>query len=429
MHYVIIGGSAAGISCVEGIRETDKKSKITVIGDEKVPLYSRCLLSYLLAGTINEGNLYFKKKDFFETNKVEALLGVRAAQIDLKNKCVKTSDKKKIEFDRLLIATGARSKMLEIPGIDKKGVFALRTVKDANGIEAVLKKTRTAAVLGGGLIGLRAAYALNKRGIIVKVVVKSPQILSQILDKTAADLMQARVEQKGIAIMKGLEASQILGGDAVKGILLDNGNKLDCELVIVGKGVEPNIELAKEAKIVSRWGIVSDEYLQTSSKDIFAAGDVAETNDIASGESALNAIWPSAVEQGRIAGRNMAGEKQKYDGSMAMNSIEFFDLPVISMGITRPKTQDYEELSVINQKKAVYKKVVLKDGIIRGFISLGNVENSGVYNNLIKHKINVAGIKDILLDERFDYAKAMPLIKENKEKFDKEEFKDSIITY
>ncbi len=197
----------------------------------------------------------------------------------------------------------------------------------------------------------------------------------------------------------------------------------------MGKGVEPNIELAKEAKIVSHWGIVSDEYLQTSSKDIFAAGDVAQTNDITSGESTLNAIWPSAVEQGRIAGRNMAGEKQKYDGSMAMNSIEFFELPVISMGITRPKTQDYEELSVINQKKAVYKKVVLKDGIIRGFISLGNVENSGVYNNLIKHKINVAGIKDILLDERFDYAKAMPLIKENKEKFNKDEFKDSIITY
>ncbi len=229
MHYVIIGGSAAGISCIEGIREIDKKSGITLISDEEFPLYSRCLLSYLLAGVIKEGNLLFKEKGFFEKNKVDALLGVRAQQIDLKNKCVKTSDKKKIEFDRLLIATGARSKMLEIPGIDKKGVFALRTVKDSSGIGAMLKKTRTAAVLGGGLIGLRAAYALNKQGIIVKVVVKSPQILSQILDKTAADLMQARVEQKGIAIMKGLEASQILGGDAVKGILLDNGNKLDCE--------------------------------------------------------------------------------------------------------------------------------------------------------------------------------------------------------
>lgn len=148
MHYVIIGGSAAGISCVEAIREIDKRSKITLIGDEKFPLYSRCLLSYLLAGTINRGNLYFKKRDFFEKNNVEAILGVRAEKIDLKSKGVVTNAKKKIPFDKLLIAAGSRSKMLQIPGIEKKGVFALRNIKDANGIESMLKKTRTAAVLG-----------------------------------------------------------------------------------------------------------------------------------------------------------------------------------------------------------------------------------------------------------------------------------------
>lgn len=429
MHYAIIGGSAAGLSAIESIREIDKKSKITLISDETFSLYSRCLLSYFLAGTINEGNLYFKKRDFFKINKVDELLGVRVQQIDPKAKALRTKDKKKIEFDKLLIATGSRSKMLGVSGVEKQGVFGLRTIKDAKGIEAMLKKTRTAIILGGGLIGLRAAYALNARGIITKVVVKSPQILSQILDKRAADMMQARVEQKGITVMKGLAAKEILGEDTVKGIMLDDGSSLDCDLVIIGKGVEANIELAKDAKINTRWGIIVDDYLQTSAKDAFAAGDVAETKDITSGEAALNAIWPSAVEQGKIAGKNMAGEKQKYDGSMAMNSIEFFGLPVISMGITRPKTNDYEELSVINEKKAVYKKVVLKDGIIRGFIAMGKIENSGVYNALIKHRINVLGIKDALLNENFDYAKAMPLIKENKEKFNKEEFKDSIITY
>lgn len=429
MNYVIIGGSAAGISGIESIREIDKKSKITLIGEETFPLYSRCLLSYFLAGAISEGNLFFKKKDFFKTNKTDTLLGVRAEQLDLKARIVKTSNKKKIEFDKLLIAAGSRSKMLDMPGVEMQGVFGLRTIKDARGIEVMLKKTRQAAVLGGGLIGLRTAYALNNRGIIVKVVVKSPQILSQILDRKAADLIQARVEQKGITIMKGLEAKEIIGKDAVKGVLLDDGSRLDCDLVIVGKGVEPNIGLAKDAGINTHWGIVVDEYLQTGEKDVFASGDAAETKDIASGESTLNAIWPSAVEQGKIAGGNMAGEKEKYDGSMAMNSIEFFDLPVISMGITRPKTQDYEELASINEKKAMYKKVVLKDGVIKGFISVGKIENSGVYNTLIKHKINVSGIKDVLLDENFDYAKAMPLIKENKDRFDKEEFRDSISTY
>ncbi|MBI4335321.1 MAG: NAD(P)/FAD-dependent oxidoreductase [Candidatus Omnitrophica bacterium] len=429
MHYVIIGGSAAGVSCVEGIRKTDKKSGITLIGDETLPLYSRCLLSYLLAGTISEGSLFFKKKDFFKAHKVEALLGARAQGLDLKNRSVQTSDKKKIEFDRLLLATGSMSRTLDIPGVEKHGVFALRNIKDAKGIESSLKKTRTAVILGGGLIGLRAAYALNARGIIVKIVVKSRQILSQVLDQTAAEIIQRRIEEKGIAIIKGSEAKEIFGKTGVEGVTLDDGSDLGCELVIIGKGVEPNKGLAHEAGIGTDQGILADDNLMTSSKDIFAAGDVAQTGDITSGESVLNAIWPVAVEQGKIAGMNMAGAKRKYDGSMAMNSIEFFGLPTISMGITRPKTADYEQLTAVNGARPVYKKVVLKDGVIRGFISVGKIENSGVYNALIKHRVDVTAIKDGLLREDFDYAKAMPLIKENKDRFSEEEFRDSIITY
>ena len=429
MNYVIIGGSAAGISCIEGIRQTDKKSKITLISDEKFPLYSRCLLSYLLAGVINESNLNFKPTDFFEKNNVEAMLGVRANSINPTAKIVTTNNKKKIEFDKLLIATGARSKMLDIPGVDKKGVFALRTVKDSRDINAMLKGARTAVVLGGGLIGLRAAYALNNRGIIVKVIVKSKQIFSQVLDVVAANLIQGRVEQKGITVMKGLAAKEILGKDSVEGVILDDGTKLECDLVVIGKGVEPNLELTKTSGVKVKWGIVVDDYLQTSVQDIFAAGDVAETNDITSGEAILNAIWPAAIEQGKIAGKNMAGKKVKYNGSVAMNSVEFFGLPVISMGTTKPKTEGYEQLSVINEKDITYKKVILKDDIIRGFISVGKVENSGVYNALLKNKVAITEIKDVLLHERFNYAKAMPLVKKNKEKFNKEEFKDSIITY
>jgi nitrite reductase (NADH) large subunit len=194
MRYVIIGGSAAGIACVESIRELDKISTITLISEEEVPLYSRCLLSYLLAGAITEEGIYFKERDFFKENAVEAVLGVRAEHIDLKFKTVALSNKKKIDFDKLLIATGARSKMLKIPGIDKKGVFALRSINDERAIEEALKETHTAAVLGGGLIGLKAAYALKSRGVTVKVVVKSGQVLSQILDSKAAGIVQGRIE-------------------------------------------------------------------------------------------------------------------------------------------------------------------------------------------------------------------------------------------
>lgn len=429
MRYAIIGGSAAGISCIESIRRFDKKSAITLVGEESFKLYSRCLLSYFLAGDIGESKLYFKDTDFFESNNVEAILGVRAEAIDKKARKILLRNKKTIDFDRLLIAAGARSRMLDIPGIDSKGVYALRTIEDARGIEGMLKTARSAVVLGGGLIGLKAAYAINARGVSVKVVVKSGQVLSQILDAKAASLVQAKIQEKGIAVMKGLEASQIIGKGAVEGVLLDDGSALECQIVIIGKGVEPNIELAKAAGIDSRKGIVTNDYLQTSADGIFAAGDVAETRDIASGKSALNAIWPCAVEQGKIAGKNMADVKTKYDGSLAMNSIEFFGLPVISMGLTRPPSDEYEELTAYDERKALYKKVILKDNVIRGYAAAGAIENAGVYNILIRSEVNAGKIKGALLDSNFNYAKAMPLIKEYKEKFDKEEFKDSIITY
>lgn len=429
MRYAIIGGSAAGVACVESIRELDKKSTITLISEEDLPLYSRCLLSYLLAGAITEDGIYFKDRDFFKANEVEAFFSARAKHIDAKNRTVTLDNEKKIEFDKLLIATGSRSKVLKIPGIEKKGVFALRSIKDERAIEEALKKTHTAAVLGGGLIGLKAAHALKCRGAAVKVVVKSGQVLSQMLDQKAASLVQDRIEREGITVMKGLDAKEISGSQTLEGVLLDDGTTLACELVVVGKGVEPNVELAKAGGIDVGRGIVVNDFLETSARDIFAAGDVAQTRDVASGEMVINALWPCAVEQGHLAGKNMAGGKTAYEGSLGMNSIEFFGLSVISMGVIRPSSAGYEELTASDEKAPAYKKVVLKDNVIRGFISVGKIENSGVYNVLIKHQVNVENIKGALLDKDFNYAKAMPAIKDCKGKFDKEEFRDSLITY
>ncbi len=376
MQYVIIGSSAAGISAIEAIRTKDKTSKIVVVSDEKKPLYSRCLISYLLAGTIDEKKIWYRKDNFFKDNKVEALLGIKAEEINVKKKEVtlcrgrsrpSPTNKEKIKFDKLLIATGASPKLEDIPGIDKKGVFPLRTIEHAIEIQAMLDKVKSAAILGGGLIGLRAAYALKNRGKDVSVFVKSSSILSQIIDKDAAGLMQKRIEEKGIKIFTGVAAKEIQGDKSANRIIFDNGSEIVGDgrdhplLVIIGKGVSPNIEIAKSAGIKTNWGILSDEFLKTSSEDIFSAGDVSETNDIALEESSINAIWPAACEQGRIAGLNMAGGNEIYEGSLAMNSIEFFGLPVISVGITRPKSDKYEEIIKKDAGKDIYKKIVLKD--------------------------------------------------------------------
>lgn len=401
MRHVIIGGGAAGITAIESIRESDKESDISLINSEPVALYSRSLLSYFLASIVNEGNLYFRKNDFFARNNIEPMIGVKAERIDTAKKAVITHDKRVIGYDRLLIATGLSGRLPDIPGMEKRGIFAFMTIKDAKEIEATLKRTRSAIVLGDDLVALRAAYALNRRGVIARIVVKSNQVLPRILDEKAAAMIQDAARQSGIEIIIGRHATEILGGHTVEGVLLDDGSKLEGQLVIAAQENVPNIKLATESEIKTDSGIIVDDYMETSHKDIYAAGNAVQTSDITSGESVLNFTWPCAMEQGRIAGMNMAGKKTRYDGLMYMKTIEFFELPVITIGVARKVKDSQEELLYLDENRKIYKKAVLENNIIKGFISVGDVANSKVYDKLIKENADVSGFKGNLLDETF----------------------------
>ena len=429
MKCVIIGGSAAGVSCAEILRKHDKKAQITLISDENFALYSRCLLTYLIAGSINEGNIYFKEKSFYKDNNIKTIFGKRAVSVESKKRIVTLDDETNIFYDKLMLATGARPKLVDIPGVDKKGVFTVRKINDARAIMKMLDKVETVAVLGGGLIGLRDAYALRKKGKQVAVIVKSPQVLSQMVDAQAARIIAFVLEKNGIKIITGLAAKEILGKGSVEGILLDNGEKLDCQMVIVGKGVKANTELASSAGLKAEDGIVVNEFLQTSDKDIFAAGDCAQTLDVARDESRINALWPCAVEQGQIAALNMLGKKVAYDGSLSMNSVDFFGLGCISMGITKPKKE--EDYEVISKKVdgSTYKKFILKENRIVGMVLVGDIKAAGIIGPLIRNRVDISSIKHLLLDDTFNYAKIMPLVAKYQECFKQEEYKDTIISY
>ena len=429
MKYAIIGGSAAGISCAEILRKHDKAAEITLISDERFSLYSRCLLTYLIAGSIEENNLYFKDKSFYEDDNIKIFLGKRAVSIDAKKKTITLEDKTEVAYDKLLLATGAMPKRIDIPGADKKGVFTVRKIDDARQIMEMMDNVKEIAVLGGGLIGLRDAYALRKRGKRVTVIVKSPQILSQMVDADAARIIAVVLEKNGIKIMTGVAAKEILGGTTVEGILLDNGEKLNSQMVIIGKGVKANTELASSCGLKVEEGIMVDEFLRTSDKDIFAAGDCAQAFDIARGEKRINALWPCAVEQGQIAAMNMLGEKVIYDGSLSMNSVDFFGLACISMGVTKPKKEeDYEIISKEVEGK-YYKKFILKENRIVGMVLVGDIKAAGIVGPLIKNKVDISSIKHLLLEDSFNYAKVMPLVAKYQDCFKQEEYRDTIITY
>jgi NAD(P)H-nitrite reductase large subunit len=427
MKYVIIGGSAAGISAAETIRRNDKKSHVTVVSDEAFPLYSRCLLTYLIAGSIDESKLYFKPRNFYEEKNIDAYLGKKAVSIDRAKKKAVLDDGQAIPYDKLLLATGATPKSVDAPGIDKKGAFTLRKIDDARAILKSLDGVKKIAVLGGGLIGLRDAYALRQRGKDLAVIVKSPHILSQMVDADASRIISSIFEKNGIKIMTGVAAKEIIGGDSAEGLLLDNGEKFECQLVLIGKGVKPNTELASSAGLHVDEGIVVNEFLCTSNENIYAAGDVAETVDVARGTKRINALWPSAVEQGEIAALNMFGKGVRYDGSLSMNSVDFFDLASISMGVTKPKEKDYEVIS--KTAGNVYKKFILKDNKIVGMVLVGDIRVAGIISALIRNKIDVSSIKHILLDDNFNYAKIMPLVSKFRNKFKLEEYGDTITSF
>jgi len=414
-QFIIIGNSAAGIAAVEAIRLRDKESKIIVISDEDYSAYCRCLISYYLAGEVKEEKILYRPESFYKENNIELLLNKKVERIDPKKNRIICEDKTSLTYDALLIATGASPKFPETPGIKKKGVFGFRTIKDTKDISGLLPVTKSACVLGGGLIGLKAAYALKKRNIEVKVIIRSKQVLSQMLDFAAASLLARRLEENGIELILGEDVTEVIGNGDIKAVKLTSGKAIGVSLVIVGKGVEPNIDLVKDTEIKFNEGIIANNLLQTNIPNIYTAGDVCESFDLTMDKHSINALWPVAVEQGKISGVNMAGDSINYAGSLGINSIDFFGLPVISLGIFKVKEEDssFEELKISDPKNNLYKKIILKNNILVGAILVGDIKNSGVFLRLIRERIDVSSLKDKLLQENFGYPDIMGLVSED----------------
>jgi NAD(P)H-nitrite reductase large subunit len=360
--------------------------------------------------------------EFFSENRVTAHLGQRVERILPESKSIRMEDGREYPYDRLLIATGSSPKILDIPGKDKKGVVVMRYIEHAQEIVNRIEEIRTACVLGGGLIGLRTGYALSVRGVKVKILVKSGHVLSQMLDRESAEMIQGTMREHGVDIRTGRDAVEIVGKESVEGIILDDGERINCQLVVIGKGVQPNVDFLTSTQIKANEGIVADEAMRTNLPDIYVAGDVAETYDLTTGRMGVNAIWPCAFEQGRVAGLNMAGREAKYGGSFRMNSLDFYGLPVISMGISRIDGNGFQEFQ--RKTKNTYRKLVLKGGHIVGAILVGEVQKAGILTTLLKKRVDVSNHIPLLMSSKINFADLLPLMKQNRERFTEVEYRE-----
>ncbi|NYE56605.1 NAD(P)/FAD-dependent oxidoreductase [Carboxydothermus ferrireducens] len=379
MKYLIIGNSAAGIFAAESLRKLDPAGEITVLTDEPYEVYGRCLTSYFIAGDIVEEQIFIRPKDFYEKNRINLKKGEKVVRIDFNEKKVITFENS-YQYDRLLIASGARAKKLSLPGSNLPGVFTLRTLDDAKNILDYSRKAEQAVIVGGGLVSLKGAYGLLKRGVKVTVVVASRQILSQVLDYEAAGLVQQNLEKQGMKFLLGEDVLEFLGEDKIFEVKLTNGQVIKADLVLIGKGVTPNVDFLPEPEKFLE-GIPVDQYLRTPWEGVWAAGDVAKTFDVAHGKYRVNALWPIAAEQGRVAAMNMVGQNYVYQGSIGMNSLEFFGYNTIAAGITRQE----EGYTVIKRRQgANYLKLVLEGEKLKGYILSGEVRGAGRLTQLIR---------------------------------------------
>jgi len=394
MSYVIVGNGAASIGAVNGIRRYDTESRIIVVSEENVPTYGRPLISYYLAGKTTKDKMNLRPPIFYEKHKVESILGVRAESLDANKKALTLSNGDRLRYEKLLLATGGKPFIPPTKGLKGPDIYTFTTLADADALDKRCREGLSkVVVIGGGLIGLKAAESLNDRGVSVTIVELASRVLSVAFDETAGSLVTWRLGMAGIDVKTGTTVEQIKRTKErrVKGVVLANGDFVEAEAVVVAIGVVPDTALALDAGLDIDRGILVDERLRTSDPDIFAAGDVAQAKDLLHGDKRNVPIWPNAIEQGLYAGFNMAGGDKQYPGGLSMNSIGFYGLPTASVGLVNPPEEGlFEVHRFLDKDREVYRKLVFQDNRLVGYVLVGDIEAAGVYTGFIRYKIEIS---------------------------------------
>ena len=371
--HLIIGNGAAGTTAAEQIRKQDPDAGITMITKEPLPLYSRIRIPEFLSGKINEQTLIIKDLPWHKQRGINLVTETIVSHIDYKNKTAAAEDGTLFSYDTLLLATGSNSFIPPIKGSDKKGVFTLRTAADARALAAMDAEAIEVVLIGGGLLGLEAASALVSRGKRVTVVEFFDRLLPRQLDHEGAGRLQSLLEAMGFAFKLGEVTQEISGKDRVESVCLKSGETLKAHAVLFSAGVRSELSLVADSGIKTDRGIVVNEQMETSLSGVYAAGDVAQFDDI------NFCIWPEAVEQGRVAGINMAGGKATFKNTPPSNVLKVAGIALASAGEIDVEGKMNSDIVATD---TTYQKIVKDaEGNIIGCIMLGDTAS---FNQILK---------------------------------------------
>lgn len=400
VDYLLIGGGMACFHAAKQMRRVGAQGSILIAGEEPLPPYDRPPLSKeLLRGEKTTVDIVYESPEKLAEQGIDLLTACRVERLDAEGRRAFLADGDSIRFGKALIATGGRPVRLDLPGGDLPGVFYLRTAADAEAIAAAARMARSAVVVGGGFIGLEVAASLTQRGLQVTVVEALPHIWARFADARLAGFFQDYCSARGVRFLTGETITEIRGSDRPSAVVTRSGATLDCQLVCIGVGIRPNVELAQEAGLAVENGIVVDEFMRSSHPDIYAAGDVCNFPDPIAGKRRRVEHWGHAEYSGQIAGRNMSGDSAPYDFLSYVWS-DIFDLRLEAAGDESERDQVVLRGSFADGR---FSYLYLKQGVMTAYFSVNsNVREFSVFRRLIRARKDLRGSEAVLADPNAD---------------------------
>lgn len=397
---VIIGNGVAGYYAADAIRKRNKVCSITMISTEEALTYYRPALSELIGDAKPDENFFLSKEDWYRENNIELKLGVTVKDVITNQKKLVLQDGTEISYDKLILANGSRNFIPPIQGYDKEGVFTLRNIKDLEDIKKHLKKSKKTIVIGGGLLGLEAAWAMKemsaeeagntyfrtvgnhvyveKKGMDVTVIEAAGHLLSRQLDEEGAALFNKSIEESNLEVLTGAQVSEIIGDHKVKGVRLKSGEEIEADMILFSIGIRSNIELFKDTDISLNRGVVVNNKMETTVQDVYACGDVAELNGRVYGN------WPASIEMAMVAGANAVGDHRQFENYVDVISFNAINTELLSCGSIPEEPSGV--ISMSNKEKGIYKKFFFKDDVLVAAILVGDTSDSVKVINGVKNK-------------------------------------------
>lgn len=399
MKYVIIGASAAGLSTAEAIRKNDKTGEITLITKEEYLPYSRPSISYYLKGKVAQSDMQLRKQSFYKTNKINVVTNTEITAIDTEKKIVKAG-RKNFSYDKLCLATGSRPFIPPMKNVaGKQNAYTFMDLASTKAIKKAANKDTRAVVIGGGLIGMKAAEGLSKICKSVDVVEFAPRILPSILDEKSSKLVKKYIEKEG-GVKFHLNDTIVEAkskGKQITSVVLKSNKELKCDMLVIAVGVRPETTLAEKAKLDVDRGIITNiTTMQTSNENVYACGDCVVSTDMLDGSRKIIALWPNAVQQGTVAGSQMSGGSEIIDGTYSVNAIDFYGFRICTCGLINASGEQYYDK--IQATGDEYKRLIFEGDRMVGFVLINSSSNAGIYTSLIQNKTNLKELQGDIMD-------------------------------